>query len=219
MKIIFYIIILFLLCLNRETMKDNVYQRIKQIIEDKGLSVRQFERLCDFSNRYVKSLEKSSPTLESLEKILATFPDVDRHWLLTGEWEDKGRVEETRPRIPTSVAAGSLMGFADAIKSYDCEMQPVVKNFPTYDYTIIIKGDSMEPKFEGGDEVAIKKVTSFIEWGKAYVLDTRDGAVIKRLFDEGDSFRCVSYNKDYPDFLVSKADVFGIYKVVGLLRF
>ena len=26
-------------------MKDNVYQRIKQIIEDKGLSVRQFERL------------------------------------------------------------------------------------------------------------------------------------------------------------------------------
>ena len=55
MKIIFYIIILFLLCLNRETMKDNVYQRIKQIIEDKGLSVRQFERLCDFSNRWQPS--------------------------------------------------------------------------------------------------------------------------------------------------------------------
>lgn len=106
MEIIFYIIILFLLCLNREAMKDNVYQRIKQIIEDKGLSVRQFERLCDFSNRYVKSLEKSSPTLESLEKILSTFPDVDRHWLLTGECEDKGRYEETRPRIPTSVTAG-----------------------------------------------------------------------------------------------------------------
>lgn len=53
MEIIFYNIILFLLRLNRETMKDNVYQRIRQIIEDKGLSVRQFERLCDFSNRQV----------------------------------------------------------------------------------------------------------------------------------------------------------------------
>lgn len=191
-----------------------------QIVEEKKLSVRRFESLCGFSNRYVKTLEKSSPTVESVEKIIATFPDVDKCWLMTGETAEPGTKAEqdTRPRIPTSVAAGSLMGFADAIQAHDCEMQPVIRNFPTYDYTIIIKGDSMEPKFEGGDEIAIKKVTSFVEWGKTYVLDTRDGAVIKRIFDNGDSFRCVSFNKEYPDFNVPKDDVFGVYKVVGLIR-
>ena len=83
---------------------------------------------------------------------------------------------------------------------------------------MIVKGDSMEPKFEGGDEIAIRKVCDVIEWGKTYVLDTRDGAVLKRLYDNGDNFKCVSFNAEYPDFEVCKADVFGIYKVVGLLR-
>lgn len=198
-------------------MENVIYQRIMQIIKNEGLSVRQFEERCGFSNRYVKSLEKSSPTLEKVEKILATFPNVNRNWLMFGDAQINADVE-TRPRIPTSVAAGTLMGFADAIKEYDCDRQPVIRNFPTYDYTIQIKGDSMEPKFEGGDEVAIKKVTSFVEWGKTYVLDTRDGAVIKRIFDNGDSYRCVSFNKEYPDFNVPKTDVIGVYKVVGLIR-
>lgn len=201
-------------------MENVIYQRVMQIIKKEDISVRQFEKMCGFSNRYVKTLENSSPTIEKMEKIIATFPYVNKNWLMfgTGEMESKETDVETRPRIPTSVAAGTLMGFADAIQNYDCDMQPVIRNFPAYDYTIQIKGDSMEPKFEGGDEVAIKKVTSFVEWGKTYVLDTRDGAVIKRIFDDGDSFRCVSFNKDYPDFNVQKNDVFGIYKVVGLIR-
>lgn len=125
---------------------------------------------------------------------------------------------ETRPRIPMAVAAGLLTGFSDSIKSSDCEQVPIIKAFPPYDCTMIVKGDSMEPKFEGGDEIAIRKVCDVIEWGKTYVLDTRDGAVLKRLYDGGDKFKCVSFNPEYPDFEVNKDDVFGVYKVVGLLR-
>ena len=127
-------------------------------------------------------------------------------------------VDETRPRIPQTVAAGSLSGFSDGVILPECEQVPVIKAFPPYDYTMIVKGDSMEPKFEGGDEIAIRRVYDYIEWGKTYVLDTRDGAVLKRLYDEGDNYRCVSFNSDYPDFLVNKNDVFGVFKVVGLLR-
>ena len=76
----------------------------------------------------------------------------------------------------------------------------------------------MEPKFEGGDEIAIRKVYDYIEWGKPYVLDTRDGAVLKRLYDAGDDYKCVSYNSEYPDFKVQKKDVLAVYKVVGLIR-
>jgi phage repressor protein C with HTH and peptisase S24 domain len=77
----------------------------------------------------------------------------------------------------------------------------------------------MEPKYEGGDEIALKKVNSIIEPGKTYVLSTRDGAVLKRLYPDDKGVRCVSYNnEEYPDFYVSGDDVLGVYRVVGLIR-
>ena len=139
-----------------------------------------------------------------LDEDSDSMPDTDAH--------------ETRPRIPNYVTAGSLAGFLDGVSESDCERIPVVKALPPYDFTMIIKGDSMEPKYEGGDEIAIREVNSFIEWGKTYVLATRDGMVIKRLYDAGDSLRCVSFNPDYPDFDVAKSEVVKIFKVVGLIR-
>lgn len=167
-------------------------------------------------------------TVNTLKKVSAAT-GLSLKWLMDGVGDmyapggkaadfEQSQSDETRPRIPMAVAAGLLTGFSDSIKSSDCEQIPIVKAFPPYDCTMIVKGDSMEPKFEGGDEIAIRKVCNVIEWGKTYVLDTRDGAVLKRLYDNGDTFRCVSFNPEYPDFEVSKDDVFGIYKVVGLLR-
>lgn len=167
-------------------------------------------------------------TVNTLKKVSAAT-GLSLKWLMDGVGDmyapggkaadfEQSQSDETRPRIPMAVAAGLLTGFSDSIKSSDCEQIPIVKAFPPYDCTMIVKGDSMEPKLEGGDEIAIRKVCDVIEWGKTYVLDTRDGAVLKRLYDNGDTFRCVSFNPEYPDFEVSKDDVFGIYKVVGLLR-
>lgn len=167
-------------------------------------------------------------TVNTLKKVSAAT-GLSLKWLMDGVGDmyapggkaadfEQSQSDETRPRIPMAVAAGLLTGFSDSIKSSDCEQIPIVKAFPPYDCTMIVKGDSMEPKFEGGDEIAIRKVCDVIELGKTYVLDTRDGAVLKRLYDNGDTFRCVSFNPEYPDFEVSKDDVFGIYKVVGLLR-
>ena len=170
------------------------------------------------------------PGYDVIRKIAEiSSPRINIEWLITGEGDmlapanenalpGQNGKEEYRPRIPATVAAGTLHGFAESVKANDCELVPVVRVFPEYDYTIVVKGDSMEPKFQGGDEIAIRKVASVIEWGKPYVLDTADGAVLKRLYDCGDKLRCVSFNKDYPDFEVSKSDVFGVYKVVGLIR-
>lgn len=171
---------------------------------------------------------KQTITVNTLKKI-ATAYGLNLKWLMDGSGEVcapggcptdfvANPNTETRPRIPMAVAAGLLVGFADSIKSSDCEQIPIIKAFPPYDCTMIVKGDSMEPKFEGGDEIAIRKVCDVIEWGKTYVLDTRDGAVLKRLYDSGDKFKCVSFNPEYPDFEVGKEDVFGVYKVVGLIR-
>ena len=125
----------------------------------------------------------------------------------------------TKPRLPVSASAGSLSQYSQGVLLEQCEQMPIIRNFPDYDYTMFIKGNSMEPKYESGDETAIKKAEFVSEWGKDYVLDTEDGVIFKKIYDEGANIRCVSYNHDeYPDFLVPKEIIFGFYKFVGLVR-
>jgi phage repressor protein C with HTH and peptisase S24 domain len=126
---------------------------------------------------------------------------------------------KTKPRLPVSAAAGSLAEYSQGVMLEQCEQMPIIRNFPDYDYTMFVKGNSMEPKYESGDEIAIKKAEYVIEWGKDYVLDTQDGVIFKKIYEEGDNIRCVSYNHDeYSDFLVPKNIIFGYYKFVGLVR-
>lgn len=127
---------------------------------------------------------------------------------------------QTRPRIPYTAAAGSLTSAVEGITADQCEQIPRINIFPEYDFTIIIKGDSMEPKYEGGDEVACKRIdsTSFIQWGKVHVLDTAQGILIKRTYEDGDKIRCVSYNPEYPDFSIDKSEIYSMSLVVGLVR-
>ncbi len=126
--------------------------------------------------------------------------------------------ETTRPRLPVAAEAGHLTEFIDGVMSYQCEHLPVIRRFPDYDFTVLIRGNSMEPKYEGGDEIALKKAT-IIEWGKDYVLDTADGPIFKKIYDADENIRCVSYNKEeYPDFFIPKSSIYGYYKFVGLIR-
>ena len=139
------------------------------------------------------------------------------------EAKQREEVEEietkTKPRLPITAAAGVLSDYLGGVLAHECEQIPVVRSIPNYDFTMIDKGNSMEPKYEGGDEIACKKVESLIEWGKTYVLATRDGAVLKRLYEAENGVRCVSYNHDeYPDFFVKSDDILGVYRVVGLIR-
>lgn len=132
--------------------------------------------------------------------------------------ENDTNSKQTKPRLPVSAAAGQLSEYIDGIMAYQCEQMPIIRRLPNYDFTMLIRGNSMEPKYEGGDEIALKKVT-IIEWGKDYVVDTEDGAIFKKIYDAGKNIRCVSYNHDeYPDFLVPKSSIYGYYKFVGLIR-
>lgn len=192
--------------------------RIMAFIATQGISVREFEKRAGLANGYLRQLRKS-PTVEKLESIIAAFPEIDKTWLLTGEDDTPAApTQDTKPHLPIAVIAGRMGGISEAVRLHECEQLPVVHAFPRYDYTMMVQGDSMEPKYEGGDRIAIRKVCDYVEWGKTYVVDTADGALLKRIYDEGDTIRCVSFNKDYPDFHVNKQNIYGLYKVVGLLR-
>ena len=78
----------------------------------------------------------------------------------------------------------------------------------------------MEPEYFAGDEVACLKVNEkrFLQWGRVHVLDTTQGVVIKRIYDDGDCITCRSYNPEFPDFSIPKEDIRSYNLVVGSLR-
>ena len=123
---------------------------------------------------------------------------------------------ETRPRILNDACAGTL---TEAIDEYS-EQMPVMAQMPRYDFTIMVRGDSMEPEFRSGDEIACLKVNekAFVQWGKPHVLFTSQGIVVKRLYEGENGFRCVSDNKQYPEFFVPGEDVYSVSLVVGVVR-
>lgn len=127
---------------------------------------------------------------------------------------------ETRPRIPFDAAAGSLSIALGSVSESECEQIPLIPTLPRYDFTIFAKGDSMEPQYLSGDELACRLVSdsSFIQWGRPHVLDTAQGIVVKRIYENGSSITCKSNNPDYSDFDIPKKDIYHIALVVGSIR-
>lgn len=126
----------------------------------------------------------------------------------------------TRPRIPLNAAAGGLSVALSSVSESECEQMPVIPSLPKYDFTIVARGESMEPVIESGDELACRFITesAFIQWGRIHVLDTAQGIVVKRIFESDGHILCRSDNKGYPDFPISKEEIYHMALVVGLLR-
>ena len=192
---------------------------------------------------------KGKPSFEVMEKISA-IAELNIEWLITGRGNmlrdeneytspksqnpiplidaDERRehsitpykTSDLKPRIPFSASAGALSIVANSIAFDQCEKFPVITMFPRYDFTMIIHGDSMEPDFISGDEVACQIVDDprRIQWGRAHILDTMDGAVLKRIYKCDGGAICRSINKEYSDYVIPNEDILKVALVVGTLR-
>lgn len=161
------------------------------------------------------------------EKIKAKYLNLSMAWLLTGQGEmleGVTTVEESDqdvsmiPLLPISAQGGKLNDFIVSVKGSDCEK--VVSPIKGADFAMPVAGDSMAPEYPNGSQIHIKKINenAFIEWGKVYVLDTCNGALIKRIIpSEKEGYvKCVSINSDpiYAPFEVALMDIYGIYRVM-----
>jgi SOS-response transcriptional repressor LexA len=133
----------------------------------------------------------------------------------SGEVIQKG----TLPVIPTEAMAGTLGEFAESIHAYDCER--MVSPIKGADYAIKVCGDSMTPEIPNGSQILIKKIfeEEFVEWGKIFCLDTRNGAIIKKIFptENPEVIECRSVNPEFPPFKVNVKSINGWYRVLMVL--
>lgn len=210
--------------------KSPIKQKILLYLTKKGISEYEFYKKSGITRGILA--QNNGISEENLARFLAYAPEVSEQWLLTGEGEmiKDNRVEvahqsenptEGIPLIPFSAMAGALTGELTALE-YECERY-VVPAFHNADFLMPVKGNSMTPTYISGDIVACQRVPMtdiFFQWNKPYVLDTAQGAIIKRIKPGSDKNHVliVSDNKDYDPFELAYEDIYAVALVIGLIR-
>ena len=211
-------------------------ERFLAVIEAMGLKDSEVVNALDDLSKGTMSKIRNARcgvSMNTLQEFCMVYSNVSSNYIITGRGpmfldenekaigvKGEGDSVKTLPRIPYDAAAGSLTDAVDGVTELQCERVPVVAAFPKYDFTMRISGRSMEPYYFSGDEVACLRINEarFIQWGRVHVLDTTQGVVIKRIYDNGECIRCASFNPEYPDFNVPKEDIRSFNLVVGALR-
>lgn len=206
-------------------------ERIKQYIDYKSISVAAFEKSIGMSNAsFGKCLKKGGAIgTDKLENILSVYPDISPNWLLTGNGtmlRNSTELTPTKdgtgiPLIPVEAMAGCFTG-SQTVLLQECDHY-VVPAFKNADFLIYVRGDSMQPRYYSGDMVACKMLSPtdlFFQWGKVYVLDTDQGALIKKVEQgtDDETITLVSENENYKPFQIPRRAVYHIAIVMGLIR-
>lgn len=222
-------------------------ERLERFIETMGYSIREFERAIGVSNGTISHV-KDNLSANLKDKISANFQQLNMNWLLTGEGEmlhssdadpsqpntseptSSGRpvLKEVKkgglPLIPIDAVAGFNGWDESGIAELDCTRYDVPDFAAVHaDFLIRVSGSSMYPKYSSGDILACRKIVevTFIQWGKIYVIDSQQGAMVKRLFPiEGDDEHvlCKSDNPNYLPFELPKDEIRSLSIVVGAIR-
>lgn len=213
--------------------KSQIKQNILLYLSKKEVSAYEFYNKSGVTRGVLT--QNNGISEDNLARFLAYAPDVNLDWLLTGKGEmlrsdqqapldnPKTPVEskEGIPLIPLSAMAGALTG-EQSVLEYECERY-VIPAFSGADFLMPVKGNSMMPTYISGDIVACQRVPMtdmFFQWNKPYVLDTSQGAIIKRIKPGSDKQHVliVSDNKEYDSFELSYSDIYAVALVIGIIR-
>lgn len=208
-----------------------VKDRVKAFCKAEKTTISAFESQIGVANGYVNAISKSIG-LDKINTILENFPNLNIEWLLVGKgsmYKDcnipiavpTNNYKEGIPLIPIDAMAGALTDERTVLE-YECERY-VVPAFKGADFLIPVKGSSMYPKYSSGDIVACQRVPMsdlFFQWNKVYVIDTNQGALIKRIKPGSDKEHVliVSDNEKYDPFELPYSAIHAVALVIGVIR-
>lgn len=215
-----------------------IKQRILQFIGLLDISKRDFYARVGISRGTLES--KTGITEDIMAKFIATYPEVNIKWLISGEGSMINGEEAPHkgisvakktsssldgiPLIPIEAVAGFGNGDQAGVCYEDCERYSIPEfKDRGVEFLIRVSGSSMYPKYANGDILACKKIHEilFIQWGKVHIVETASqGPLVKRIFEnDAKTVRLVSDNKEnYPPFVIPKSDIRSLSIVLGVVR-
>lgn len=186
--------------------------RARGIIKTQG----DLATLIGVSNKSISAAKNGNETYLT-ESLLSKIDAAVNYYTAPATPEELER--EMIPVLPTDARAGTLAEFSESVEAYNCER--MVSPIRGADFAMQVTGDSMSPEYPSGSVIICKKINekAFIEWGKVFVLDTPNGAVIKsvRKTDDDNEVECVSLNPAYQPFRINTEYINGWYRVLMVL--
>lgn len=136
---------------------------------------------------------------------------------------------EVMPIVPTGLSTKEDTDVYSLIVSEDecligAEYVSKVSLFSDAEFCYKVQDDAMEPKFDVGDIVALRRLEEgrFIINGKAYVIDTKSyGLILRYIESRGEDYVChasESKQSRYKEFAVPKSEVYNVFKIKGSFR-
>ena len=205
------------------------------LVNDKAKSIRNFAFVIGMPERTINTYIKTgrTPSLEVIDAILRTFPDISAEWLMRGEGSMlKSEYNEDKPKI--SYTTGVPYYNVDFIGGFDLVLNDQTVN-PEYniDFRIYNKADcwcnvtghSMEPEISQGDIIALKELhdwKTYIPSGEIYALVTTEHRTIKRVSPgKHEGYILLTPSNPSPEYVAQEIPlsiVQRVYRVLGCMK-
>ena len=210
----------------------NISQKIYELRTRKDMTQAQIARIAGVSDKAVSAWESGTrdPKLKAIQNICYYF-NLDMNSFVDETSDDcepynimQSKIipigfspmpeTELRPRVGR-IACGDPITAEENIETYD----EVLSSWHA-DFTLMCCGDSMSPKIEDGDVVAIRSQPT-VENGEIAAVRIGDEATLKRVFLHPDYIELRPINPNYESIIRHKEEMDDIKiegKAVGLCR-
>lgn len=212
-----------------------IIDRLDEFLRYRGLRDAQVARECGIANGtfYQARNGKFDISKRVIDKVLATYPDINRVWLITGEGEMLNYVKPTQAEGTILIPVVNL-DTVGATKKYNEEVGVVEYQTGWYpfpreiahegDVVIPVYNDSMAPAYVSGSMVLIRPVPmwrEYLEMGVTYIVELEDDRrLIKTVMkgEDADHYLLVSINPAYQPSEVKKSFIRSVWRVIMSVR-
>lgn len=219
-------------------MNETIFDRISTIVEKFGNGKNTvFASLIGVSEANVRNYKNGvMPKADFLEKIARSF-DININWLLTGEGNMLSSESEKEEKLPSvnQTYEGTPYFNVDFIGGFDIIVNGQTRNpdfyinYPPYNQEGVVwcnlTGHSMEPEISNGDIIALREVTTPIQYlpaGEIYGIVTEEYRTVKRIrLSQKEGFvRLIPSNKseEFCEQEIPISMIIRVYAVLGSIR-
>lgn len=219
-------------------MNETIFDRISTIVEKFGNGKNTvFASLIGVSEANVRNYKNGvMPKADFLEKIARSF-DININWLLTGEGNMLSSESEKEEKLPSvnQTYEGAPYFNVDFIGGFDLIVNDQTVNpdfyinYPPYNQPGVVwcnlTGHSMEPVISNGDIIALREVTTPIQYlpaGEIYGIVTEEYRTVKRIrLSQKEGFvRLIPSNKseEFCEQEIPISMILKVYAVLGSIR-
>lgn len=205
-------------------------ERILQFVEYKGISKQLFFKETGLKRGFLDADKlKSSIPDTFIANIVATYPELNLEWLITGEGDmfrnlpsvvDNSNIGVPYYDVDFSGGFNAIFNNQTLLPDHNIVFAP----FADAQLWCNVTGNSMAEKISHGDIIALKELPNWDEnilFGEIYAVVTDHLRTIKviRKSEDKDKYRLVPLNKaEHDENEIKKDSIIKVFEVLGAIK-